>query len=153
MNPLPHEIDAVMDTDPMVLYEVNIRVLADTAQEYEEWLDKHIREIMQVEGFVSAEWFEIEEDSEAKELEEAVRNAVRLDESIPQEIREAAANPLRTCLYSVQYRLESKEAFDNYQRCHAEALRQEAIDKFGSRFAATRRVMCLREAYSVSPSI
>ena len=42
----------------------------------------------------------------------------------------------------VRYVLESPAVFDNYDRSEiAKKLRQEAIEKFGSRFAAARRVL------------
>ena len=130
-----------------LLYEVNIRVLEEIAEAYESWLDDHIRELLAIDGFEAADWFEIEEDTEAQKIEEALRQAVRLDESIPVEIREAASNPVRTRLYCVQYRLRDADAFENYVRNHADRMRQQGIDRFGSKFAATRRIMTLRESY------
>ena len=130
-----------------VLYEVNIRVLEEIADEYESWLDDHIQELLRIDGFESADWFVIEEDTEAQKIEDALRQAVRLDESIPVEIREAAANPVRTRLFCVQYRLRDAEAFDHYLRYHAEQMRRQGIERFGSKFAATRRLMTLRESY------
>ena len=125
----------------MTIYEVNVRVLKEIADDYEKWLDEHIKQILQIGGFLSAEWFVVEEDKETKELEEAVRQAVRLDESVPPEIREAAASPVRTCLYTIQYRLLNRDILDHYLTYHAEEMRQEGQELFGAKFAATRRVM------------
>ena len=131
----------------MTIYEVNVRVLSEIAEEYELWVDKHVKEILQIDGFVSAEWFLVEEDKETKELEEAVRKAVRLDESVPAEIRDAAASAVETKLYTVQYRLRTRDDLDNYLTYHAERMRQDGHDRFGSKFAATRRVMKLHRIY------
>lgn len=130
-----------------VLYEVNIRVLEEIAEDYEGWLDEHIREVMAIDGFESAEWFVIDEDTEALRVEEALRQAVRLDESIPVEIREAASNPIRTRLYSVQYRIRNTRSYENYLATHAPEMRQKGIDRFGSKFNATRRIMRLKQRY------
>ncbi|MCE2502760.1 MAG: DUF4286 family protein [Chlorobi bacterium] len=131
----------------MTKYEVNIRVLNEIAEEYEAWLDQHIKEILKIDGFFSAEWFEVEEDKEAKEIEEAVRQAVRLDESVPVDIREAAAAPVETKHYSIQYRLIDRDSLDSYFTYHAEQLRQDGFDRFGSKFAVTRRIMKLYRIY------
>lgn len=125
----------------MTLYEVNIRVLSETAHSFSIWLEEHIREIIRLDGFLSAEWFEVEEDTEAKELEEAVRQAVRLDESIPHELREAAASPVSTRSFVIHYRLRDRESLENYFTNHAPRLREDGLEKFGDQFTATRRVM------------
>ncbi|MCB0713972.1 MAG: DUF4286 family protein [Ignavibacteriae bacterium] len=127
----------------MTIYEVNIRALKEIADSYETWLSTHINEIIQLDGFISAEWSLVEEDQETKDLEEAVRQAVRLDESVPHEIREAAAAPVETKLYCIQYRLRDRESLENYFTHHVESMRQDGIDRFGTKFAATRRVMKL----------
>ena len=131
----------------MILYEVNIRVLDEIAERYATWLASHIPEIVEIEGFESAEWFIVAEDSEAAQMEAAIRDSVRLDESIPADIREAVSNPVKTTLFSVQYRLTDEEAYNRYLREHAPAMKQEGIDLFGSKFAASRRLMILRESY------
>lgn len=125
----------------MILYEVNIRILAEAADEYAAWLDDHIRQILEIDGFVSAEWFEVEEDQETRELEEAVRQAVRLDESIPSELREAAAVSVDTRLFTVHYRLTDRRSLEHYLMLHADGMRRDGIERFGDKFAATRRVM------------
>ena len=134
----------------MTIYEVNVRVLSEIAEEYERWLDNHIREIIQIDGFVTAEWSLVEEDKEAKDLEEAVRQAVRLDESVPADIREAVSSPVETRHYCIQYRLNDRESLENYFSFHAEKLRQDGIDRFGSKFAASRRVMKLYRIYDAA---
>ena len=134
----------------MTIYEVNLRVLNEIAEEFEAWLDQHIKDILKIDGFASAEWFEVEEDKEAKQIEEAVRQAVRLDESVPVDIREAAAAPVETKHYSIQYRLLDRDSLDNYFTYHAEELRQDGLDRFGSKFAATRRIMKLYRIYDAA---
>lgn len=131
----------------MTIYEVNIRVLSESFEEYAEWLDGHIREMLELDGFIAANWLEVEEDEEAKELEEAVRQAVRLDESVPAELREAAATPVNTRLLTIQYRLRDRESLDRYFADHAQRMRQDGKERFGDMFAATRRIMHLVNRY------
>lgn len=125
----------------MTIYEVNIRVLPDRAEEYAEWLDDHIRTILEIDGFVSAEWFEVEEDQEARALEQAVRQAVRLDESIPIELREAASVSVETRLFAVHYRLRDRQSLENYFTFHAQEMRRDGQERFGDSFSASRRIM------------
>ena len=77
-------------------------------QDYTNWLSsRHINEVLQVDGFVSAELL-----SEFKGQDVVVR-----------------------------YHMESPKVFEDYDRSAiAQKLRQEAIDKFGSRFSASRKV-------------
>ena len=132
----------------MIIYEVNIRILAEAAEDYAVWLDDHIRQILEIDGFVSAEWFEVEEDQETRELEQAVRQAVRLDESIPAELREAAAVSVETSLFTVQYRLQDRYSLERYLMLHADRMRRDATERFGDKFAATRRVMRTRKVFN-----
>lgn len=134
----------------MTIYEVNIRILAEAADEYAEWLDDHIRQILKIEGFVSAEWFEVEEDQEVRALEQAVRQAVRLDESVPVELREAAAMPIETRLFTVHYRLRDRQSLEHYLEFHAPAMRRDGVERFGDKFSATRRVMQVHKTFNAT---
>ena len=51
----------------MTIYEVNFTVNADIADMYAIWLGEHIREILSIDGFLSAEWFEVESDGDARQ--------------------------------------------------------------------------------------
>ena len=46
-----------------------------------------------------------------------------------------------TTTYAVQYFAKSQSDFDTYEREHADALRQEQLDRFGSRILAFRTLM------------
>ena len=41
----------------MIVYEVNLQVDSIAADEYAEWLEPHIEQILEIEGFQGAEWF------------------------------------------------------------------------------------------------
>jgi hypothetical protein len=105
------------DDNETVLYEVNLDADAAIEQPFDTWLRDHIADVLQFEGFVSAEIFD---DAGA-----------------------AAGRVRRT----VQYRLRNRTALDAYLRDHAPAMRQDGIDKFGDRFFAERRVLAHREEF------
>ena len=97
----------------MIVYEVNLAVDAAIAGEYHGWLRAHMREIVALRGFVSAELF-----------------AVR--EPIPGPDQRA---------WCVQYRLRDETALADYLRDHAPRLRADGLARFGGRFTATRRIL------------
>lgn len=97
----------------MVIYEVNLTVDADIADDYTAWLAPHIEEVVAVDGFTSADWWIVEPDGE---------------DSLH----------VRWC---VQYRVESRDALAIYFRDHAERLRGDGLARFGGRFTASRRVL------------
>jgi len=95
-----------------VIYEVNLFVEREIEADYRVWLEKHIAEILALPGFLDAQSFDVEQDDNAG-----------------------------TLAISVQYRLESREALDNYFEQHAPRLRADGTDRFGDRFRANRRVL------------
>jgi quinol monooxygenase YgiN len=99
----------------MTVYEVNLAVDAETADAYAAWLGPHIAEILALNGFLGATWFEVEGD----ETDGRVR-------------------------WCVQYRLRDRAALQAYFDEHAARFRAEGLEKFGGRFEATRRVLALR---------
>ena len=42
----------------MLLYEVNIQVEREIADAYRDWLERHVAEMLEIEGFLRAEIFE-----------------------------------------------------------------------------------------------
>ena len=105
----------------MVVYEVNLAVDADVADDYAAWLGPHIDEVLAVPGFVSAEWWTVEG---------ATSGEGDSGEAAPPRVR-----------WSVQYRVESREALQTYFDVHAERLRGDGLARFGGRFEASRRVL------------
>ena len=94
-----------------MIYEVNLSVDPEVADSYAAWLGPHIEEVLAVPGFVAAEWWDVEADSDGR---------------------------VRWC---VQYRVESREALQAYFDEHAARLRGDGLDRFGGRFEASRRVL------------
>jgi len=100
-----------------VVYEVNLEADADIAGPFDTWLRDHIADMLQFEGFRSAEIFD--------------------DPAAP-------AGRIRRI---VQYRLRSQAALDDYLTTHAPRMRAQGIARFGNRFTAARRVLPHREEF------
>ena len=100
-----------------VVYEVNLEADADIAGPFDTWLRDHIADMLQFDGFRSAEILD--------------------DPSAP-------AGRIRRI---VQYRLSSREALDDYLATHAPRMRAQGVARFGNRFTAERRVLPHREEF------
>lgn len=94
-----------------VIYEVNLRVDRKIKDAFHKWLTGHISEVLAIDGFESANWFEI-------------------DEKDPQFIS-----------WTVHYALRDMAALNSYLENHAARLRGPAKEKFGDQFQATRRTL------------
>jgi hypothetical protein len=100
-----------------VLYEVNLEADAGIAAPFDTWLRDHIADMLQFDGFRSAE---ILDDPDAP----------------PGRIRRV-----------VQYRLRDQAALDEYLAVHAPQMRAQGVARFGDRFTAGRRVLPHREEF------
>ena len=99
----------------MIIYEVNLTVDLDTADEYAVWLRTHIAHILEIDGFLDAAWLERDTAPDGRD-----------------------ADKIR---WTIHYRLRDCAALKTYQRDHAPALIREGLDKFGEHLTATRRVL------------
>jgi hypothetical protein len=95
-----------------VVYEVNLAVDAGAAEAYAEWLGPHIAEVLVCDGFLSAEWFDVEPAGGDDRVH-----------------------------WCVQYRVTDRAALDAYLAGPAGALRADGQARFSGRFTATRRVL------------
>jgi hypothetical protein len=96
-----------------VIYEVNLSVDREIADEYRLWLMAHVQEMLALPGFTAARIMEVAD---------ATTNA---DEVV----------------LCTQYELVGQEALDDYLRVHAVRMRAEGAARFGDRFRASRRVL------------
>jgi len=96
-----------------VLYEVNLSVDAGVAEDYRAWLAEHVREILALPGFVSAQVWRVSEPSPPADREQ----------------------------WCVQYILIDRQALQHYLDVHAPRLRATGTARFANRFSATRRVL------------
>jgi quinol monooxygenase YgiN len=103
----------------MIIYEVNLAIDNDIADAYTAWLRDHIREILAIDGFIRAEVFA--EQGPAADVHRIV----------------------------VHYHLHDMASLERYFADHAPRLRADAVERFGDRFTATRRV--LQRTMEVTP--
>jgi hypothetical protein len=83
------------------------------ADEYRGWLGDHVRELLTLPGFVSAEVFVVEPENDDGEHQQLV----------------------------VAYRLDSHNSLTRYLREFAPAMRAKAQQKFAGQFQIQRRVL------------
>lgn len=96
---------------PGPVYEVGLSIDRDVAGAFDEWLAAHVRELLELPGFVRAVTYSAEDED-------------------PGRVRRVT-----------QYFLEDDAALEAYLAGPAEALRQEALTRFPDRFTASRRVL------------
>lgn len=100
-------------SDGPVIYEVTLRPEAGIAAEFDSWLRKHARDMLELPGFLEASISTRTEDG---------------------------ADP-NTAERIVQYRLVNRDALDAYLAEHAARMRAEGLAAFGERFTASRRIL------------
>ena len=105
------------DDNETVLYEVNLDADAAIEGPFDTWLRDHIADVLQFDGFLSAE-------------------ILGDDTATDGRIRRI-----------VQYRLRNQAALDAYLRDHAPRMRTQGVEKFGERYTAERRVLAHREEF------
>lgn len=93
------------------VYEVTLSVDREVAAEFDAWLEAHVRDMLELPGFVRASTFVLEADT-----------------------------PERTGRVT-QYFLESDEALERYLQGPAQAMRAAAGERFAGRYTASRRVL------------
>ena len=98
-----------------VIFEVNLTFQKSIEKDFRAWLTGHVDDVLAIEGFISAQWFE----------------------TLPLPSTENS----ETSTWTMQYHMKNQAALDHYLENHAARLRQPAIDKFGTKFQATRRVL------------
>ena len=96
-----------------VIYEVNLSVDGEIADEYRLWLMAHVQEMLALPGFTAARILETVDAT-------------------------TAADEIVLC---TQYELVDQQALDDYLRLHATRMRAEGVARFGDRFRASRRVL------------
>ncbi len=105
----------------MLIYEVNLEVEEEISHKVAGWLLDHIEKMLENKGFKAAYWFFRRYEDEGRE-------------------------PAAKTLWTIQYVIEDRPDLDAYLTNKAPAMRQEAVDKFGDKMVATRRVLNLLNA-------
>ena len=96
----------------MIIYEVNLTIKNEIKNYLKKWLKHHIKEILEINGILSATWFErLEEESSGRTL------------------------------WTIHYFMKNINVYKNYIKNHAPRLREEGLRVFGGDSLATRRVL------------
>jgi hypothetical protein len=96
----------------MVIYEVNVNVNKEIYNEYYKWLITHMDEMLKIDGFSKVEIGLVE--NPAEEGKKKVR---------------------------VSYTIDTYENLQKYLTQHAPKMRSAAIEIFGDKFHADRRII------------
>ncbi len=103
----------------MLIYEVNLTVDGDAAPRYSPWLREHIREILNLDGFEAAVWYDRSEDGD----------------TVPED-----DEPTDPRTWTIQYQVRDRAALQAYFDEHAEEMRREGTEKFGDHVESRRRI-------------
>ena len=101
----------------MVIYEVNLQIDTKISNDFGSWLHEHLKEMLEMKGFLSADWYQVEP--------------------------EPGAEP-STVAWTVQYRVNTRAHLNEYFEKSADRMRAEGLKRFGSRFSASRRILIPR---------
>jgi hypothetical protein len=102
----------------MLIYEVNIEVDQEINFKCAGWLPEQIKKILTLKGFQGAYWYFRDPKDEGRE-------------------------PSGKTLWTVHYLVENRQCLDEYLNQHKPAEKQEILERFGSGFAASQRVLQL----------
>ena len=105
------------DSEASVVYEVDLEAEKAIEGPFDTWLRDHIADVLQFDGFLSAEILIVPADRG-----DVIRRVV-------------------------QYRLRNEAALDDYLEHHADRLQAQGRDLFGERYSAQRRVLAHREEF------
>jgi hypothetical protein len=100
----------------MVLYEVNLRVANEIAEDAAVWLRGHIDQMLRIEGFQRAAWYYQNPEAHIQQ-------------------------------WTVVYHVSKWKLLERYFGTQAAEMRKEALDRFGDRIQAGRRVLFERETF------
>ena len=103
----------------MLIYEVNLTVDGEIAPRYSTWLREHVREMLALDGFEAAVWFNRHDDGD----------------TVPED--EDATDPRE---WTLHYQVRDRDALQAYFDEHADEMRREGVEKFGDHVDTHRRI-------------
>ncbi|MBN9226726.1 MULTISPECIES: DUF4286 family protein [Legionella] len=95
----------------MVIYEVNLAIDGDIYPRFQLWLKKHIKEMLQLPGFIQASVLAPENEGTTEQEQ-----------------------------LTVQYQLENRNALNVYFAEFAVTMREEGLSLFKNKFSTHRRI-------------
>lgn len=104
----------------MLTYEVNLKVQKEVAGAFAQWLPEHVEQVLACEGFVSADWCKTKAHPEVTSSRSAEENMVE---------------------WTIQYKVRGQKDLELYLEQRAPKMQEEAMEKFGGKFEACRRVL------------
>lgn len=96
----------------MVIYEVNLSIDKAIVDDFGKWLSGHIVEMLEFDGFVSADLLYVQQDDN-----------------------------LERANWCVQYHVRSEADLTDYFENHAKKMRNDGVARFNSHFSASRRIL------------
>jgi hypothetical protein len=102
----------------MLIYEVNLELDEDINFKVAGWLTEHIDKMLAFKGFKVAQWFFRRPEDEGRP-------------------------DTKKTLWTIQYLVEDRASLDAYLNEHAEKMRADAVNQFGDKLSANRRVLNL----------
>lgn len=105
----------------VVIYEVNLSINPDIAEQFKDWLGPHVADILKLDGFTQARWFHRDPVDENSESE--------------------------TELLTIQYEVSDPDYLQTYFDEFAAAFRDDGLKRFPNQFTATRRVLYLDKQF------
>lgn len=108
-----------MPDSAMLIYEVNLTVDGAVAPRYSSWLREHIREMLELDGFEAAAWYDRHDDGD----------------DVPPDDEPTAPRE-----WTVHYQVRDRDALQAYFDEQAEDMRREGTRQFGDQVEIRRRV-------------
>ncbi|KTD19918.1 DUF4286 family protein [Legionella londiniensis] len=107
----------------MIIYEVNLTISEEVYDAFITWLKPHIQEMLELDGFESAQLLQHIDTNNYKKIE-----------------------------LSVRYRVKNEACLDQYLTHQAKAMRGKALPQFQGKFQASRKVLAIMdEFFSIRP--
>ncbi|HMQ09845.1 MAG TPA: DUF4286 family protein [Oligoflexia bacterium] len=100
----------------MYIYEVNLTIQKSIHAEFEQWLEQHIKDMLALPVFSSAQWYLDKSNGSSSEI-----------------------------LWVIHYQLVDKQAYNLYLSEYAQKMRAEGIEKFTQEFTINRRYLVLKK--------
>ncbi len=94
----------------MVIYEVNLKINNCIATKFKAWLNAHVSEMLEIDGFIKAK---ILKDNDSSD---------------------------NFTLLTVHYTVENYDKLEAYFLNQATQMREDGVARFGNKFTATRRI-------------
>jgi len=101
-----------------IFYQVNLEIDPQIESNFSIWLEKHIGEVLSIDGFINATWY-----------------------------KQLSSDNNATLKWSVQYQLKDQSSLNSYLNNHAPRLRQDGIKHFSNQFNTSRTISYIHQVF------